>query len=85
LKRRTAARASPWLNRKAVLPTAVSIKSGGAVRTNNPEVFKAIVVSDPVDVIENQADPATVPDLVLTTELALSLLQTGVVQALLEH
>jgi hypothetical protein len=53
-----------------VLPSTMGVKGRGAVRTDDTEIFETIVVSQPVDVIEDQRHSSTHPDFVLTTHLA---------------
>ena len=66
-----------------VLP-AVGGKRRGAIRTNDPEVFDAIVVADAVYVVENQADPFAAPHLALSAEFTGRLLEAFVIEPLFE-
>jgi hypothetical protein len=55
-----------------------------AIRTYDAEVLEPVVCSYAIDVIEDERHGAAVPPLALTAELALTLLQSCVVQAALE-
>jgi hypothetical protein len=64
--------------------SAVCIQRRGAVRANDSQVVESVVVPDAVDVIEDQAHPLAVPILILTAELAASILEPCSVQPFLE-
>jgi hypothetical protein len=49
----------------------VRLQRCGAVRADDPEVVEAIVVTDAVDVIEDQRQAASAPHLTLAAQLAL--------------
>src|SRR5262249_10188387 len=66
--------------RELVLPTTMRVQRRGTVRANDPQVLDAVVVWHAVDVVEDQGHARPVPVLVLTTELAATRLQTGLVQ-----
>ena len=55
---------------KPVAPAAVGVESRGAVRADDAQVREAVVVVDPVDVIEDQAHRLALPLLALAAELA---------------
>jgi hypothetical protein len=55
-----------------------------AVRTEDAQVLEPVVVADAVDVVEDQGQLCAAPDFALSAELASSILQPFLVQALLE-
>jgi len=83
-KFKAAAKAGAPFGLEAVLATAVSIKRRRAVRTHDPQVRQAVIVSHTVDVVEDQGHPPTHPYLALTAKLAFTRLQPLLEQALLE-
>jgi hypothetical protein len=64
--------------------STVGIERCSAVRANDPQILKSVVVRHPVDVIENQRHPAASPLLVLATHLAATLLVALFKEPLLE-
>lgn len=48
---------------------AMSLERGGAVRADDPQVLKAMVIRDSIDVIEHKRHPVTLPDLILPAHL----------------
>ncbi len=66
------------------IPAAVGIEGRCAVRTDDAEVLEAVVVSDTVDVIEDERHLAPAPCAALTAELAGRQLQAGLVEAFLQ-
>jgi len=54
-----------------------------AVRADDPEVLETVVVRNPIDVIEDQRHRASVPQLVLTADLAMLLFQPRLEQPFL--
>jgi hypothetical protein len=62
----------------------VRVQGGGAVRAHDAQILDAMIVADAVDVVEDQGHRSAVPNLVLTTQLASSLFQSRVEEALLE-
>jgi hypothetical protein len=77
LERRAAAQAFAIGVVAAILTSAVRVERGGAVGTDDAEVLEAVVVADPVDVIEDQRHAAVTPQLPLTAQLTDRLLETG--------
>jgi hypothetical protein len=65
----TAPLTAPLLE-KGEVPTAVRIEGGRAVWANDAEVFQAMIISLPVDVIEDQRHALSPPQLTLSTEFA---------------
>jgi hypothetical protein len=55
-----------------------------AVRAHDPKVLDPVVVSDPVDVVEDQRHSPSGPKLALSAELAYRCLETGPEQPLLQ-
>jgi len=62
----------------------VGRQRGVAIRTDDPEVVEAVVVVNPVDVVEDQRHPTAVPLLALTAQLAPRHLESSVVQPALQ-
>jgi hypothetical protein len=55
-----------------------------AVGTHDSQVFKPVVVADPVDVVDDQRHSATAPHLVLTAHFAAARFQPVLVQPILQ-
>ena len=68
----------------AEVAAAVRPESRVAVRADDLEVLEAVVVGPAVDVVKDERHLAAAPVLSLAAELAATLLQAGLVQALLE-
>jgi hypothetical protein len=62
----------------------VGVERRGAVGAHDAQVFDAVVIGHPVDVVEDQAHPPAPPELTLSAQLADGLLEPGLVEALLE-
>jgi hypothetical protein len=58
----------------------VGVEGRGAVRANDAEVLEAVVVTYPVDVVEDQRHMPAAPSLRLAAKLAFSLLDALVIQ-----
>lgn len=67
-----------------VLPAAVRVECGGAVRTNDLKVFEPVVRRDAVNVVQDQSHLLASPVLVLSTQLAGAALEPLVVEASLQ-
>jgi hypothetical protein len=68
----------------AIFPAAVCVEGRRTVGADNLEILDAIVIRDPVDVIEDQRHRTTAPEFSLSALLAPSLLATLGKQALLQ-
>src|SRR3954453_4138540 len=68
----------------ATLSPAMRAKRGRAVGANDSQVLDAVVVPDPIDVVEDQAHPLPLPDLALSADLTDRLLDTFVVEPLFQ-
>jgi hypothetical protein len=68
-KRLPAASTAPLDAGQATLPPAVGLESRSAVRTYEPEILKAVIGGDPVDVIEDEGHGPPLPSLALSTKL----------------
>jgi hypothetical protein len=66
------------------VPSTVCVESGCTVRTHDAKVLDAVVIRDPVDVVEDERHSMSAPDPTLTTELALFSLQALSEKALLQ-
>jgi hypothetical protein len=66
------------------IPSTARLESRRAVRADDAQVLKAVVVSDAVDVIEDERDRAPAPRTALTAELADRAFHAGLVEPLLE-
>jgi hypothetical protein len=66
------------------VPSAVRLEGRCAVRADNAEVLEAVVVSDTVDVVEDERHLASAPRAPLTAELAGRTFNAGLVEALLQ-
>ena len=66
-------------------PPTVSVQRPRAVWADDAKVLQAMVVSDPVDVVEDQRHPATSPDLALAAQLTAALLESSLVEPLLQR
>ena len=77
-------RACARLDIQLVFATAMRRKRCGAVRAHNAEILKAVVVSNPVNVVEDQCHMATAPVLTEATKLTFPLLQPSFVKTSLE-
>src|SRR5215218_3310133 len=64
-----------------VLAAAVRVERRRAVRADDPEVLKSVVVGDTIDVVENQRHVVASPLLSLAAELALAPLETVAIEA----
>jgi hypothetical protein len=62
----------------------VSIERRGAVRADDPQVLKPMVVVHAIDVVKDHAHHLAPPNLALAAELANRLLQASLIQALFE-
>lgn len=65
-------------------PAAVGVERRVAVRADDAEIFQAVVVSDPIDVIKDERHPSPVPYLALPAELAGTLLDAFLVEPALQ-
>ncbi len=68
----------------AHVAAAMRLKRRCAIRADDLEVLEAIGVTDSIDVIEDQRDALSAPELVLTAQLAATRLEAFCVEALLE-
>jgi hypothetical protein len=66
------------------VPAAVGLERRRTVRAHDPEVLEPIVVANPVDVIEDQRQPPSLPEFALPAQLTTPRLDAFRVQALLE-
>src|SRR3954468_12495881 len=70
VKRGAAIRAHALGGRQPVLPSAMRVECGSAVRTHDPQGLEPIVVGHAIDVIEDQRHVRPTPTLVLAAEFA---------------
>jgi hypothetical protein len=63
---------------------AMRVKRCRAVRAHDLQILDAVVVADAVDVVEDQRQTPSAPNLTLAAEFALRGLETGLVQPLLQ-
>jgi hypothetical protein len=59
------------------VPSTVVGKRRGAIRANDAEVLKTVVICNPVDVVEHERHSVAVPELSLAAHLADGLLDAG--------
>lgn len=76
--------ARPRLPRDPLVPRAMSLERGRAVRAEDPEVLDPVVIADAIDVVEDQSHRPAAPLRALATVLADRGLETGVVKAPLQ-
>ncbi len=83
-ERSTAAPAIALATDEPILPATVGLEGGGTVRTDDAEILEAVVISDTIDVVENQRHPVAAPAFVLPAELADALLDAFLEETILE-
>jgi hypothetical protein len=66
------------------IAAAVGFQRGAAIRAHDAEVLQPIIVADTVDVIEDQRQPASAPQLSLTAQLAPACLEAFLIEPLLQ-